>query len=220
MGEVGVGASNGLFTVPGAIVLILLYVFYFKLLDAIVTTYKLSNLGVVLVNFALYSVLVTGLLHGEIGDYVLHPEHTLITTLIRIQCSFFPLFAYYFLRKLPPAQEAKPSITKAAVYFGIYMAVLSLTKVIGIGKLIETVQIAPLTSLFYICLAIAAYAIGIRQKAQTKPTYSQSFEICAWILFVLSLVPSFAFFLVLLVVMIVVSVVFLYQKSFRQTAVS
>lgn len=99
------------------------------------------------------------------------------------------------------------------------MLVLSASKVIGVGKFFETIRIAPLASLLYIWLAVLAYVIGIRQKANIKANYSKAFIFWAWVLLILSLVPSFAFFLVLLIVMIIVSIVFLSNKKFRQALV-
>ncbi len=114
VGEVTVGASNGLYTVPGFIVLAFLYLGYFRLLDSLSHRYHLSNTGLILVNFALYSVLITGLLHGELASYVIRPQDDLITSLIRLQCSLYPVFAFHLLRRLVPTPPQPPRVAPSS----------------------------------------------------------------------------------------------------------
>jgi hypothetical protein len=218
VGEVTVGYASGLFTLPGIVVFLLMYLLYFILLDAIAVKYQLSNMGLVLVNFALYSVLITGLFHGEIADYVLRPANNLMTTLIRVQCSFYPLFALYLLRKYVPNRQKATSVRKAAVLFALFFAVISPSKSIGFIKLHDTFQIAPGVSLLFTFLAVAALLAGLRMKS-SGIYVNRRFEIWTWVLLAISLIPGLVFFILLLMLMLIVGVFYLARKDFRNSSV-
>jgi hypothetical protein len=219
VGEMNVGAVNGLFTPSGFIVLAALYLFYFILIDAIVAKFKIDNLGLVLVNFALYSVLITGLLHGEIADYVLQPNNTVITTLIRIQCSFYPLFAYFLLRRFSPQKKSEIEIKNAIIMFIAFILVLSPSKGFGITKLINTIQIAPFICLILGSLAFISLIIALRRNTPIPPYESKYIIFTSLILLIIGLMPGLPFFLILLSMMIVSSLVFLTKERFRNARV-
>ena len=212
VGELTVGTKNGLFSPGGLIALLLLYWTYFLLFDGLVCFYRLSNFGIVLLNFALYSVLITGLLHGELGDYVIHPQNDLITTLIRLQCSLYPVFAYWFLRA-PKTQG--PSLRSRAVIFAVFVGAISLvTPAYGIRKLVWTFQTAPAVALVFTVLGLAAWQLAIRQPARNSQR-NLLLGFFSLTLLVISVVPSLAFFFLLLILMIVFSVILLADKKFR-----
>lgn len=220
VGEVTVGFSNGLFTPPGFIILATLYLLYFILLDSIALRFKLDNVGILLVNFSLYSVLITGLMHGEIADYVLHPENQLITTLIRVQCSFYPLFAFYLLRSIAPRT---PKVISPAVALALLLAffvVLSGSGSIGFIKLIETFRIAPVLSIFFTSLAVIALFIALNKRHTIVRYDNKIFGIWSVVLLLIGLVPGLPFFLLLLGVMIIVSIRYLFSPDFRKSSVA
>lgn len=209
-----------MFTVPGMIVLGMLYLFYFILLDSIVSAYRLNNIGIILVNFALYSVLITGFLHGEIADYVLRPDNTLITTLIRIQCSFYPLFAFYLLRKVFPNRRSTISVLRASSLFFLFVAVISLSKTFGIIRMVETFQLAPFLSFLFAGFALIALFSGLHLRKSSHQYKNSKFELWSWLLLIISFIPGLPFFLIMLSLMIVVSLAFIFQKDFRSSSVA
>src|SRR4051812_14120875 len=77
VGEPTVGTKSGIFTPPGFVALFTMYFLLFLLYESLAEKYKLTYGKLVLLNFAIYSVLITGLLHSEIADYVLHPHNAL-----------------------------------------------------------------------------------------------------------------------------------------------
>lgn len=220
VGEVAVGAFNGLFTPQGFIVLALLYIFYFNLFDTIVAKYRLSNFGALLLNFALYSVLITGLLHGELADYVLHPENNLITTLIRLQCSIYPLFAYYWIRKRAPKRVKPSNIRKHLLIFLGFMLLISPTGAIGYGVMLETFATAPHAAVLFTALGSISLWKAFRYRATAKPTSSKWFALSAIGIGCIAVMPTLAAFIVLLVVMLIVGALWLRKPSFRRSAIS
>lgn len=217
-GEITVGYGSRLYTLPGCIALVVLYFLFFHLLDALVTRYSLSNLGVVLITFALYSMLVTGFLHQELITYVQHPEDWLITTCIRIQCSLFPLFAYRLLDKIAPRQKGQGISTRLAmVLFAGYIVILSPTRLFGIGNAAYVVRHAPAIGLVCIALFMATLVIGLRMKARTASAVSfPGLTVWSILLLAVALVPVLPALFVLLVMMTLVSVYYLAQPDFRQ----
>ena len=219
VGEPTVGRTSGLFTPLGIITFALLYLSYFLLFDAIVYRYKLTNLKMVLVNFALYSVLITGLLHGELRDYMLHPHNDLITTLIRIQCSFFPLYAYPLLHKWAPGTKPAIKLSPSMGIFAASMLLLSLTRHFGIVDFLATFKVAGGIALFFSVAASAALLIALRRPKTSPPAYrgNSYVDLWCWIFLVVTLVPLFSFFIAVIVAMIPVSIYLLSQKSFRDS---
>lgn len=220
VGEVTVGYANGLFTAPGLIVLGLLYVFYFLLLEAIIFRCRLDNVGIVLVNFALYSVLITGLLHGEIAYYVTRPEDTIITTLIRIQCSLFPLFALYVLREIVPKPQKTISVRRAGLLFGVFVMILSASDSIGVGMFVRTFMAAPVYAAVFSLLAVVSFVTAIRRAARTRAYTNQLFGWSGWLLVIIGLVPGLPSFVILMLMMIVIAAVFLAKPDFRKASVA
>lgn len=220
VGEVAVGAYNGLFTVPGFITLSLLYILYFNVFDAIVAKYHLSNLGAVLLNFALYSVLITGLFHGELADYVLEPENNLITTLIRLQCSMYPLFAYYWLRRFAPTHRKTNNVRKHVLILLGFMLLVSPTGTIGFGVLLHTISVAPhVVSLFLILASISLWVAFTRQSPK-QPSTSRWLRFGSIILGLIALIPNFIMFLTLLIAMLVMGILLLKSPSYRNAAIN
>lgn len=217
VGEPTVGRASGLFTPVGILVFAVLYISYFLLFDSITHRYKLNNLQLVLINFALYSVLITGLLHGEIRDYALHPHNDVITTLIRVQCSLFPLYVYPLLTRLAPRTKPALQLPAALAVFVSAMAVLSLSGHFGSADLLDTFRVAPrLAAIFVIC-ALAAIFAALRTTKVQKYKPGHAIEAWSWIFLVIGLVPSTRFFLVLLCGMLLTSGFFLAKKSYRHT---
>lgn len=222
VGEPTVGYNSGLFTLPGLVVLSLLYLLYFWLVDALVTRYNFSNLQLVLVNFALYAVLITGLLHGELADYVLHPHNNLITTLIRLQSSLYPLFAYALLRRISPQSPPGASLWKAALGFGLFVVVLSPTRQFGLGRLALTFIQAPFAANLYGVLAILALVAAwhLRKPRRAPTAYTPTFIAWSVLLLVFGCLPALPAFLALLVLSLGVGLFYLARPNFRNTAAS
>lgn len=215
VGEPTVGVSSGLYTIPGIVIFCLLYLTYFLLLDSLTQKFNLSNLGLILVNFGLYSVLITGLLHGEIQNYVLHPHNDLITTLIRIQCSLFPVFAYSILNRLLPQSRPVLSLNKSLAYFILFIVVVSFSGKFGLVDFVRTIEIAPLACLIFVTLGIISIILGLKSKYVSAAFQSKNFLNWSWALFVIGIIPLEPVFIVLLILMIVVGFYYLVQSSFR-----
>lgn len=220
VGELTVGRNSGLYTPPGLVALLLLYFCYFHLFDALVAHYRMNRLGVVLVNFALYSVLITGLLHSEISSYVEHPEDGLIITLIRIQCSLFPLFAYRLLERVAPRTNYQSlSVRTAVLLFAAYILILTPTHQFGIGSALHAIAAAPMLSAAFVVAALVALAVGLRTRAVVRPRRAYArFTIWSLLLGILALIPSIPVFLILLAGMIMVGVYYLMESEFRTAA--
>ena len=220
VGEVTVGFKNGLFTPGGLVVLLGLYFFYFLLLESLVAKYRLSNMSLVLINFALYSVLITGLFHGEIADYVTRPDNWLITTLIRIQCSFYPLFAFYILNKIAPRTKPAPTVQLATTLFLGYILLLTPSKNFGFIRLLNTAETAPVISVVLVMAAILALVVGLSGKPATGFYKNRAFKTWSWLLLGIGLIPGLPFFMLLLLLMIFVSMKFLSKPEFRAASVA
>ncbi len=190
-GEVTVAGTTGLFTPHGFLVLATLYLSYFYLYDALVRRYHLTLLGGVLVSFALYAVLVTGLLHGELADYVLHPEHALFITLIRAQASLYPLFAYQLLARLAPISPAKQPVSalRPVVVFVLFALVLSPTHQFGLWNIGHAISVAPFHSTIFIAIGLAAFLTGIRMKTPQRATSQPRIARWTWVLFAIACIP-------------------------------
>lgn len=220
MGEVTVGFKNGLFTPAGLIVLVCLYFFYFLMLESLLAKYRLSNISLVLINFALYSVLITGLFHGELADYVSRPDNWLITTLIRIQCSFYPLFAFYILNKIAPRTKPAPTVRTASILFISYIVLLTPSNNFGFIRLLRTAETAPAITAIFALAAVLALALAVRRRTAARVYKNKAFGVWAWLLLFIGLVPGLPFFMALLLIMIFVSVKYLLKPSFRQASVT
>lgn len=142
--------ATGIFTPPGIVIFFFLYLTLFHLFDSIIARYHLVVYQVILVTFALYSVLLTGLLHKELTEFVTQPGP--ITPLIRIQASFFVAFAFYLLNNLIPRDETKVlSIKQASVFFATFVLVLSTT---GAWRLPSVILAFKWSQGYLFCLAL------------------------------------------------------------------
>lgn len=224
VGEPTVGIASGLYTIPGFIVLGTMYVLLFLLYEALVSRYKLSNIQLLLLNFAVYSVLVTGLLHGEFMEYIQHPENTFIISLIRIQAACFPVFVFVLMNRFFPKQSSNKSVSLAKVLWGClaYVLILSPTKAFGLVKMNETLQAVPNVSLGYIIAAIiacvVAFSFSVRKK---QPVYVDK-NLVRWsiVLLVLGAVPFLPSFIVLVFLVPIITAVYIAKPDFRRALVA
>ncbi len=221
VGEPAVAAGNGFYTLPGFIVLAVLYYLLFLLYEALAIRYHLTYGRLVLLTFGIYSVLVTGLLHGELANYVLQPHNDLVTTLIRIQCSFFPLFAYYLLNKFTKRDPTHiPRLRIVLMACLVYLVVLTPTGLFGFKALVNTVQTAPVISVIFALTAVVAIAVALRPSSTHLKGYnSKVLTVLAMVLFILCLIPFLPSFFVVLLVMPLVGGVYLLRPAFRQARV-
>jgi hypothetical protein len=214
VGELTVGGKNGLFTPRGFIVLLLLYWTYFMLFDALVAHYRLTYLGIILINFALYSVLITGLLHGELADFVTKPQNDLITTLIRIQCSLFPIFVYRLLGA-PKTTDLRRS---ALIFIGFVTVVSLFSPTFGWRRLMVTFEFAPFISLGFFLMAVLAWWLAANRSNRASVYKDRRLFFASLILLAVSLIPSVLSFLMLLILMISFALILLSRPNFRQAA--
>ncbi|PID98382.1 MAG: hypothetical protein CSA83_01495 [Actinomycetales bacterium] len=225
-GEIMVGLASGLFTPAGFIAIMLMYLAYFYLFDAIARRYNLNLLGGFLVSFALYSVLVTGFLHSEIADYVLHPEHIFFTHLIRIQAALYPMFAYQIFRMRrstpltehpagSPQQISKPALLRPLLVFIALAVILSPTHQFGLWNIGHTVQTAPTHSLVFAVLGLLAFWLGIRQKAEVNTSVPASLSVWSKVFLIVAVIPVINLYVILVIPMIIVGLVYISKKRFR-----
>ena len=219
VGEPTVGFANGLYTPTGLIVLLALYFSFFLLLDSLVDRLNLNNLGLVLITFSLYAVFITGLLHGEIKDYVLHPENRLITTLIRIQASFFTIFAFHLLRKWRQNKTAALSVSKSLAIFLGYILLLSASGNFGLKQVVSTFQVAPSLAIIFSVLATFSLVVGLRQKASLGNYNSRGFMGWSICLLLVALIPHIGALLTLIVLTICTSWFYLAKPDFRKAKI-
>jgi hypothetical protein len=209
VGEPTVAMANGLFTLPGLSALLVLYFCLFHLYEALIIRYSLVAWQMVLLNFGIYAVLVTGLLHAEIADYVLRPQDHFITSLIRLQCSLFPVLAFYLLNRWLPRKEGQAISLRASLglFIGFTLAFTVLSsaapalKSFGWRAVVATIQTAPYASLAFIAVAVAFAVVALRRKAAAKHYTSPAFTMLALGCLVLASIPGLGFFIALLVVM-------------------
>lgn len=221
VGELTVGAHSGLFSLGGIIVFCLLYFTYFLLIDALVAARQLTNLQLVFINFALYSVLITGFLHGEIQNYALHPHQDLITTLIRLQSAVYPVFAYQLLQRWYPLHKSLLPVPKAVLVFVGFIIIMSLTGRFGLAQTFDTFRIAPAYSIVFGLLGIIALLVGLQHKSKPKSAYSNP-RLRWWsVAFViLGCVPVLPSFIILLILELIVGLYYTFNIKFRQAVVA
>jgi len=214
VGEPTVGLRTGLFLPPGLFVLGGLYLTLFWLFEALVDRFDLTYARLVPLTFALYSVLVTGLLHAELADYA--KGRVVITTLIRIQCSLFPIFAYYLLNRFRPRQPGSaPSVMKAGLIIALFFLLLTPSHKFGYLNLIDTIRDAPVLSLGFIAAGLVALGFALRPVRQTDRFESRSFTIVTWSLLVIACTPLLVTLLILLLAMPIVVAVYWRYPTFR-----
>lgn len=221
VGEPTVGAASGLYTPPGFIVLGTLYILLFLLYESLTVRYGLSYGRLALLNFGVYSIGITGLLHGELANYALTPRDNFITTLIRVQASFFPLFAYYLVNRYIVRKPANiPRLRTILIACGIYVALLSLSHTFGIDMVLKVLHHAPLYFLVGIGMAmwavVAALRPGIVIKQPFRDAYLGPISIGLLILGCIPLLPAFV---TLLITMPVAAIYYLSKPTFRNTTI-
>lgn len=214
VGEGTVGLYNGLFTPAGLIVLSGLYLTLFWFYEAMITRFQMTYAQLIPLTFAVYSVLITGLLHGELANY--GKGEAVITTLIRIQCSLFPIFAYYVLNRYYPRLSKGPSILKTSLLLGGFFLLLTPTKQFGLVNLVETFQTVPAIALGFSIAGILAFALTFKPGHAGQTFRSRSFTLVTWCLFALACIPSLVTLFILLVAIPIVIAVYWYKPSFRQ----
>lgn len=214
IGEPSVGVKTGLFTPDGFVIFFFLYLSLFHLFDSLIATYRLVFVQVILLTFAIYSVLVTGLLHKELTEYILTPN--LFTTLIRIQASFFAAFAFYLLNAYTPRNLSKVlTINQSLILFIGFICLMSLGGKWGIPALFFTLKTVPALAIFYIFLAILAVVIAFTihpKKREYKSTMVIFIIVCNLILGVLPTLPTF---FILVIGMIFSGIYFLTNSKMR-----
>jgi len=221
VGELVVGSASGLYTVPGIPVFLTMYYLLFILYESLTIKYCLTYRALVPLTFGIYAVLVTGLLHGEIVNYIRHPQDNFVTTLIRIQCSFYPVFAYYVLNEFTKRDPNRvPSIKSILIACVIFVLILTPSKTFGLITLLNTLKIAPLQSLFFIALGVMAVVFALRsQPAKIKRFRSKGLNLASLILFILCLIPSLKTFVLLLIAMPIFGIIFLSNSHFGESQI-
>lgn len=214
VGEGTVGFANGLFTLPGFLVLGGLYLALFWFYESLIAHYNLTYKQLIPLTFAIYAVLITGLLHGELANYA--KDEAVITTLIRIQCSLFPIFAYYLLGKFSKRPSGVPSVKKTGLILLGFFLLLTPTKQFGFINLFETIQKVPLISAGFILAAVLCIIWALKPVVQTTTFASKTFSRITWGILAISCIPHLAAFLVLLVVMPIVTLVYLRNENFKR----
>ncbi len=214
IGEPSVGVKTGLFTPAGFVIFFFLYLSLFHLFDSLIATYRLVFVQVILLTFAIYSVLITGLLHKELTEYVLTPN--LFITLIRIQASFFVAFAFYLLNAFIPRDLSKVlPINISIILFVIFVCLMSLGGKWGFPALFFTVKLVPTLAIFYIFLAILAVIIGFSIHPKQKE-YKSSMVIFIIICnVILGIIPTIVTLFILVISMIGSGIYFLINSKMR-----
>ncbi len=217
VGEPAVGGVNGLYTIPGFISLFALYTILFLLYEALIVRYELTYGKLLPLTFGIYSVVVTGLLHGEIAHYITRPQDHFVTTLIRIQCSFYPIFAYYLLNKFTKRDPKNvPKIRNALLAGLIYILVLTPSGQFGLETLGDTFRTASGLSLVFTVLGIVAIVLALRPRtSSSKLRGSKVLDIFSWSLFLLCLIPTLQTFFVVLIFMPIIGLLYLRIPDFR-----
>ncbi|MFI5240436.1 MAG: hypothetical protein ACHQUB_01885 [Candidatus Saccharimonadia bacterium] len=205
----------------GMIGLYILYLVYFPVLDAIIAKYNVSVIGIILINFALYSILITGLLHGELGDYVRLPQNDLMTTLIHLQSAVFPIFSYLLLaRIMPKSQPSYTSLRGPIIAFVIYVLLFIRTSSFGLMTLAHTFALAPFAALLGVLIGGWAFLNFHSYNARnTSLRGDKELLSTAFLLGVIALVPSVPAFVVLLLGSLGTILYILNKPNFRDSGV-
>lgn len=221
VGEVTVASGNRLFTQAGFFNLIALYLLLFLLFETLVNRFQLTNGRLFFLTFGIYSVIVTGLLHGEIANYVLSPKDNLITSLIRLQCSFFTIFAYQIINQLTK-RPGKSSIKLNQVLFLclLYIVLLTPTKAFGLITLINTFKTAPIHSIIFSFAGISAILFSINSShKKLNIAQNKTLIYASWLMLLICLVPSVKAFIIIVFLMPLVGIFYLLKQRFRNSKV-
>lgn len=216
IGEPTVGVATGIFTGPGVVVFFFLYLTLFHIFESVISKYKLVVYQVILLTFAIYAVGVTGLLNKELTEYILKPQDFLIITLIRIQASFFVVFAFLLLNKLIPRDENKVlSIKQSLMFFTVFVSLFSLTGMWGFPSVIFAFKIAPIQTILFSIVAVIALFFALRSKPQVTIYDSKKFLWLIYFCVLMGAIPHLLPFMILLITMIIGGVYLLINKTAR-----
>lgn len=218
IGEPAVGSITNLFTIPGFLTFVLLYLFLFHLFESIIVKFKLVAWQLVLLTFAIYSVGVTGLLNKELTEYLLKPNPFI--SLIRIQASFFTIFAFYLLNQWFPRQtQPVLSVKKALILFSIFGLLVSLTGSWGVPAVIFTFKTVPNIALVFTFFAVLAVFLAFFIKSEPILIKSKKLTLFSLFLLLQGLVPSSITFTILLFGMILGGIYLLLNPKLRNMAI-
>lgn len=213
IGESTVGAATGLFTPGGIFIFLFLYLAIFHLFDALICKYNLNVFQVILLSFAIYSVLITGFLNKELTEYVLKPNPFI--TLIRIQASFFIVFAFILLSRIAP-RKSTLSIKQALIFFATFVLIISTTGW-GLNNLIFTLKTVPLVSLLFIFLAILALFLAFKTHSNPVRYKDKRIYYLIYLYLLLGIIPSLLTFVCLVILMILGGIYLLLNKDLRNS---
>lgn len=208
-GEVMVGFTNGLFTASGAAVLYLLYYVYFLVADAFIARYKPHIVGQVLFNFAFYSVLITGLLHGELLNFLI-PWDFNITLLIRIQSALFLTFVIPVVNHFTVRSKDAPGIDHSLLVFLLCVLLLSSTGSFGTPMLFSVFVEAPRLAVGFTAAALVSLAVAVRKTNRTVVSPRKGISVA---LIFIALIPSLPAFIFYIVAVIVASAITLFPGN-------
>ena len=214
IGEPTVGAKTGLFTPPGIILFFFLYLCIFHLFESIIVKYKLVIYQVILLTFAIYSVLVTGLLNKELTEFVL--QSPIFPALIRIQASFFIAFAFILLNRVIPRDETKVlSIKRSIILSTIFVLIISISGTWGLPSVLFTIQTVPLLTLLFVALAIIAVYFALHSKPVPTNFENKKLILVIYFYLLVGAIPNIVTFLILLTSMITGGFYLLLNKQAR-----
>lgn len=214
IGEPTVGIATGIFTPPGIVIFFFLYLTLFHLFESLIFKYKLVVYQVILLTFAIYAVFVTGFLNKELTEFVLKPGP--IPALIRIQASFFVVFAFYLLNRIIPRNEEKVlSVKQSFIFFSIFVLLMSLTGTWGIPSVIFTFATVPMLSIIFIVIALIAIFFIFYTKPVPTTYQGKIFLYLTLFYLLMGAIPNLVTFLILLITMIFGGIYILLKKEIR-----
>lgn len=219
VGEPVVGLITKLYTVIGLMVFICLYALLFLLYEALTIKYSLSYAALLPLTFGIYSVFITGLLHGELTEYALSPRNNLGTSLIRLQCSFYPIFAYYVLNKKTVRDTTKvPKLRSILTVFSLFILLLTPSKTFGLITLARTFQTAPFISVIFSLLGLLSvfFALSLKYRS-TKIFNSKVFTLISLMLLMLCLIPNLKTFTLVLLFMPLIGLLYFIKSDLKHT---
>lgn len=218
-GEPTVGFMTGLFS-PAFPFLFCLYFFLFTFLDGLSAKYKLTIMQLILLTFVLYAVGITGFMHKELTEFVLHPKNDLITILMRLQPSFFTVYAFTIINHISPRypQKTVPPFY-AAIGLLLVIILLSFTGIWGIPLLFTTMQITPIIGIVFIVLCILALWLFFHVPKGEDSYHQKSLLYWAYVFLVIGCIPLPIFFIISLVLMTGVTIIYLFSPGFRNALI-
>lgn len=215
VGEPNVGMATGLYTPGGFMALYLLYLVSFLVFDAYVSRYTPTVAQLALFTFAYYAVFITGFFHAEIADYTAHSGRELITTLIRVQASFFTVYAFVLLHRVFGRRSTGIRMRTSLLILSAYVLLMSLTGKLGIPAIIMTVTEAPLLSGVFMALGLMALVFATRRVESVSGRPPRGLVSLSLLFAALAIVPGITAYMALILAQIAASVILLSRRSFR-----